>query len=391
MAAQDPSVYGIRQLTDEERQRVADNQARYQQGLQARQTQQAAQFENTLSLGLANQANRAYVPQAAAVTPAQLQPTALQQPPSVQPATPAMDQSVVAQPQPQPQQQATTLSPEILADANQRIADTLAANQAPAQIAGERGNYNMANTSTVDAQGNVTSNIQGPQSAGLGGLGSFGGESASQYLQRMAQQDQQQAAAVAANRREAQEGVQRIGLRNAITQGSPQERRAARQELEALDQRAGLRVQDTGATQRQSMQNEGEQLRAQIAGQAGVQSALARAAGAQQAAQIAGQFGLQRAETTALGRIGAAEITANTAAQSGSNVLAQQRARQLQIQEQLLRQAQEAGDVSGAFAAAGLSRPPAPVYTDPLTGAPLSEEAVRILQQQAMSRLVPQQ
>jgi hypothetical protein len=135
------------------------------------------------------------------------------------------------------------------------------------------------------------------------------------------------------------------------------------------------------------MQLAGEQARAQIAGAAGVQAALARAAGAQQAAQIAGEFGLQRAETSALGRINAAEVAAQASANSGTNLLAQQRARQLAIQEQLLLQAQEAGDVSGTFAAAGLSRPPVQEYIDPLTGAPLTPDQVRILQQQALARL----
>lgn len=289
-----------------------------------------------------------------------------------------------------PTQQApgTTLSPDILADANQRIARTLAESRTIGpQPGAERGDFNLATTSRVGPGGEITSTLRQPRSAGLSGLGSFGGESASQYLQRIAQQDQQQAAAVRERRREAQEGIERIGLRNAITQGTPQERRAARQQLEALDQRAGLRISEAGATERQALQLQGDVLRAETAGAAGLQAALARAAGQQQAAETAGRFDLQQAETTALGRVAAAQEGTRT----GANLLATQRARQLAIQEELLRQAQAAGDVSGTFAAAGLSRPPTQGYTDPLTGAPLSNEQIRLLQQQALSRLSPQQ
>jgi hypothetical protein len=154
-----------------------------------------------------------------------------------------------------------------------------------------------------------------------------------------------------------------------------------------LDQRAGLRISEAGATERQGLQLQGDVLRAETAGAAGLQAALARAAGQQQAAQVAGQFGLQQAGIAAQGRVAAAQEGTRT----GTNLLAAQRARQLELQEQLLRQAQAAGDVSGTFAAAGLSRPPAQEYIDPLTGAPLSPEQVRLLQQQALSRLSPPQ
>lgn len=284
--------------------------------------------------------------------------------------------------------QGTTLSPDILADANQRIARTLAESRTVGpQPGAERGDFNLATTSRVSPGGEITSTLRQPTNIIEGGYGGFGGGRGTAFLQQMAQQDQQDAAVARERRREAQEGVERIGLRNAMTQGTPQERRAARQQLEALDQRAGLRLSETGATARQGMQLQGDILRAETAGAAGIQAAQARAAGLQQAAETAGRFGLQRAETTALGRVAAAQESTRT----GANALAAQRARQLAIQEELLRQAQAAGDVSGTFAAAGLSRPPTQEYIDPLTGAPLSPEQVRLLQQQALSRLDQQQ
>jgi hypothetical protein len=278
------------------------------------------------------------------------------------------------------------LSPDILADANQRIAQTLAQSRTMGpQPGAERGDFNQATTSRVGPDGQITSTLRQPTNIIEGGYGGFGEGRGTAYLQQMAQQDQQEAARFREQRQSAQEDVERIGLRNAMTQGTPQERRAARQQMEALDQRAGARVSEGGAAERQAMQLRGAELTAQTSGAAAVQAAQTRADAQQQAAEITGRYGLQRAETTALGRVGAAEIGAN----SGANLLAQQRAQQLAIQQQLMLQAQEAGDVSGTFAAAGLSRPPEPQYTDPLTGAPLSAEQVRRLQQQALSRLAP--
>ena len=54
-------------------------------------------------------------------------------------------------------------------------------------------------------------------------------------------------------------------------------------------------------------------------------------------------------------------------------------------------QAQEAGDVGGTFAAYGLSRPAERVYTDPVTGAPLSDKQVQLLQAQNLQRLTAPQ
>lgn len=270
---------------------------------------------------------------------------------------------------------------------NELVADRIRTTQAPAPITGARGDFNLATTSRVSPSGEITSTLRQPTNIIEGGYGGFGGGRGTAYLQQIAQQDARGAAAQQQRQREASEAVERIGLRNAMERGTPQERRAARQQIEALDQRAGLRISEAGATERQGLQLQGDVLRAETAGAAGLQAALARAAGQQQAAQVAGQFGLQQAGIAAQGRVAAAQEGTRT----GTNLLAAQRARQLELQEQLLRQAQAAGDVSGTFAAAGLSRPPAQEYIDPLTGAPLSPEQVRLLQQQALSRLSPPQ
>lgn len=67
--------------------------------------------------------------------------------------------------------------------------------------------------------------------------------------------------------------------------------------------------------------------------------------------------------------------------------LAAQRAALIEQQLSLGQTARDEGDVSGVFAAYGLSRPAERVYTDPVTGAPLSAEQVRRLQAQSLQRL----
>ena len=206
---------------------------------------------------------------------------------------------------PQPE---TTLSPQTLAATNQRIQAALDANRAPAQIPGERGNYNLANTSNVDAQGNITTRLRQPDNIIEGGYGQFGGGRAAQFLAS------RRAPTASGGMSNASEEVR---LRNQLTSNDPFERRAAREQM-ATRQALAL---DAGATERTGMQLEGEQLRASLAGEAAVQAAQARAAGQQQAADIAGQYGLAQAETSGLARLGAAQLSAN----SGANALANTR------------------------------------------------------------------
>lgn len=62
---------------------------------------------------------------------------------------------------------------------------------APAAIPGVRGDYNLANTSTVDAAGNISSTLRQPVGAGLTfGFGENGAPTAREVLDRFAAQDQ---------------------------------------------------------------------------------------------------------------------------------------------------------------------------------------------------------
>lgn len=282
----------------------------------------------------------------------------------------------------------TTLSPNILADANQRIAQTLREGQGTGPMPGaERGVFNQQTTSRVSPDGQITSTLPRPQSEGLTGLGQFGAVSPAQYLAGASQFDQARTERRLQAGQEARLGLERSALQADTTRGSATSRAAARQALRAFETQQGAQalqnIQETGATRRAGLQTQAELARAQVAGAAGLASAQAQAAGRLQQAQLTGEYGLASARERAAGTTRAAQVTAT----SPQAQLAAERARQLQIQQQILLQAQEAGDISGTFAAAGLSRPPAQVYIDPITGAPLSEEQVRLLQQQGLSRL----
>ena len=62
---------------------------------------------------------------------------------------------------------------------------------APAAIPGVRGDYNLANTSTVDAAGKISSTLRQPVGAGLTfGFGENGAPTAREVLDRFAAQDQ---------------------------------------------------------------------------------------------------------------------------------------------------------------------------------------------------------
>lgn len=278
------------------------------------------------------------------------------------------------------------LSPQTLEATNQRIQTALDANRAPAQIPGERGNYNLANTSNVDAQGNITTRLRQPDNIIEGGYGQFGGGRAAQFLAS------RRAPAASGGMSNASEEVR---LRNQLTSDDPFERRAAREQM-ATRQALAL---DAGATQRTGMQLEGEQLRASLAGEAAVQAAQARAAGQQQAAQIQGQYGLQEAQARAQGAVGAAQVAAG----SGSNALSQVRAEQVARQLAVAQAAEEAGDLAGRDRALGISQGTAGrVQTDALgnpiaistpTGVrPLTPEEIAAIQQaSAQYRVSPAQ
>lgn len=264
---------------------------------------------------------------------------------------------------PQPE---TTLSPQTLAATNQRIQAALDANRAPAQIPGERGNYNLANTSNVDAQGNIITRLRQPDNIIEGGYGQFGGGRAAQFL---------------ASRRNTggsggmSDASEEVRLRTALTSNNPQERRAAREQM-ATRQAMAL---DAGATERQGMQLEGEQVRAQVAGLAAVQAAEASAAGRQSAAQLAGEYGLREAQTKAQGAVAAAETTAGSGTNLLSRVRAEQEARRLAVAQAAF----ESGDTATGERALGIAQPAAPRLTVDMSGNVVAADGRPVTQAEA--------
>lgn len=271
-----------------------------------------------------------------------------------------------------------------LAGVNQAIAQTLEAGRAPTPIAGERGNYNMANTSTVDTQGNITSRLRQPDNIIEGGYGGFGGGRAQAYLSQFA----------APRQGGMSEASDEVRLRNQLASENPFERRAAR---EQVANRQALQL-DAGATQRTAMQLGAEQQRAQLSGLAALQAAQTTAAGRQAAAQLDAQSRVEAARATSLGRLGAAQISAGSGANSLSQVRAEQTARQLAVAQA----AEEAGDLALRDRALGISQgAPGRVQTDALgnpigistpTGVrPLTPEEIASLRAASAQYSVPAQ
>ena len=150
--------------------------------------------------------------------------------------------------------------------------------------ANQRGNYSMTGTSP-----DVIADAARRSYTGSGGVNfGFAPGGARQYLDSMALKDE----ARAQRRAAIQADVERIGLRNAMTQGTPQERRAARQQMEALDARMNLGTEQTGQTARQRIATAGDIQRAGITAQASMAGSEMDAMSRLQAAQITGEYGL---------------------------------------------------------------------------------------------------
>ena len=296
------------------------------------------------------------------------------------PTAPPTAQPQIAQ---QPPAQLAPIPAPVSTATTPQTAQPQPAVQATAPTPTERGNYNMANTSTVDVRGNIASNLQAPQSAGLSGLGSFGGESAGQYLQRMAAQDAQTAERQQVRRAEISDDVERIGLRNTMTQGTPQERRAARQQLETLDQRATMRTQEQGENQRQAAQGATELQRTNVAGQFGLQQEAMRGAAGMQQAELTGQYGLAGREAAASASLAVAEAKGRSGAELKSQAEAISEVRRQAIADE----AEQAGDFATRDRALGISQPAAARLTQDALGNVVAVDGRPVTAQEAQAYL----
>lgn len=268
---------------------------------------------------------------------------------------------------------ASTLSPENQAVIAQDRANLAAAfpparevgqvpmpvNQGPT-YANERGNYSMTGTSP-----DVIADARRRADTGSGGVNfGFAPGEARAYLDKMAGQDAAKAAQVALRRQAIADDVKRIGLRNAMTKGTPQERRAARQEMEALDQRAALAMQQTGETARAGMGLAAELQRAQTTAGANLAAAQATAAGRLQAAQIEGQYGLQSAMAKQESTLTAEMLKQMSPSQQKAALEGQM----LRAQLDLAGQYDARGDYSARDRALGIAQPMAPKPIQDISG-----------------------
>lgn len=217
---------------------------------------------------------------------------------------------------------------------NRGLADAISATRADAPIyqPQERGNYNMYNTDQAALASRAA------PTAGINfGFGVNGAPTARDYLETMRAQDAAEARATEIRRAQAQADVARIGIRNRMESDDPFVRRAARDELAALEGRLGMQVSETAATDRQQMQGDTSR---DVAG-------------------IQGQFGLAQAGVQAEGGITQQQIASDQRAQQVAAMLAQEQAqfeanptnRRNAIASSLAQAMLEAGDVQGAISA----------------------------------------
>lgn len=287
--------------------------------------------------------------------------------------------------------QGTTLTPDILADANQRIAQTLTTRRQPqttGAVTPERGVYNVQ---TVDRD--VLAQRAAP-TAGLTGLGQFGGQSAADYLATTRAQDQDVATRRQQVGAEARLGLERSALQADAARGTGDARLAARRNLAAFEAQQLQQTQESGATERTGMEVAARQEQARQQAAANVLAAQTQAEGQLGAAQLRGQFGLQEAELT--GQLGVQAATqraagAVSAAQAGVNPLNQQRAELLATRLRQLNAKIAAGtatdeDFLNFTSTNAAARENAP--TSPISGARLTPELEQALQQQELDRLL---
>ena len=244
--------------------------------------------------------------QQAADTPAAVTPAIAGTPSAAQTQAPAVtNEQVLAQDRAntaafvasQPGAPTTTLSPDLLAETNQRIASAIEGSRGPT-YANKRGEYSMTGTSP-----DVVADARRRADTGSGGINfGFAPGEATARMQGYAAQDVQRQAAFQAKRQRLDAAVEGIGLRNTIAQATdPQVRRAAQTRLAALETSGNLATQQAGETGRAGIAANAGLARAGIAGQAAISAAQQDAAARLQAAELTGQFGLKSAQAKAAG------------------------------------------------------------------------------------------
>ncbi len=257
---------------------------------------------------------------------------------------------------------ADRLSPDILAQTNEGIANAIADGRSPT-LPAERGNYNMYNTDRAALAARAA------PTAGLT-MGFTPGEATARMAGYRAA-DRADAAQAQLRKDRARAAVDRIGLRNAMTNGSPQERRAARMEMEALDLRQNLDTQQLGDTDRQRISSAGDVERARVTGEFGLRQAGVTGEYGLDAENIRGQYGLREADIVGNAAVGKALAS--------TDPKAMQEAQLLQTRNQLLLTAIANNDEEAIrFYSSNKYAPVQQASTDAMTGIPLTPEEIAV-------------
>lgn len=315
----------------------------------------------------------------AAVTPAAATPAIAGTPSVAQTQAPAVtNEQVLAQDRAntaafvasQPGAPTTTLSPDLLAETNQRIASAIEGSRGPT-YANKRGEYSMTGTSP-----DVVADARRRADTGSGGINfGFAPGEATARMQGYAAQDAQRQAAFQAKRQRLDAAVEGIGLRNTIAQATdPQVRRAAQTRLAALETSGNLATQQAGETDRAGISAGADIERARIAGQYGLLGAQTQGEYGLEGEDIAGKYGLLAADIKARADRSVAAASVDPKKQQEAMLLA---ARNQQLLDAIARDDQEAI----RFYTSGKYAPVAQGDRSPISGITYDKPTVAAMQE----------
>lgn len=366
----------------------ADYITRQAEGVMAGGYEDAAGAAASLRGRTASQGRELLGVQQAADTPAAVTPAIAGTPSAAQTQAPAMtNEQVLAQDRAntaafvasQPGAPTTTLSPDLLAETNQRIASAIEGSRGPT-YANKRGEYSMTGTSP-----DVVADARRRADTGSGGINfGFAPGEATARMQGYAAQDAQAREAFQAKRQRLDAAVEGIGLRNAMEKGNAFERKAAGARMEELQKQGLLATQQAGETERANIAAGAELERARIAGQYGLLGAQTQGEYGLEGEDIAGKYGLLAADIKAQADQRVASASVDPKKQQEAVLLA---ARNQQLVDAIKRNDQEAIRfyTSGKYApvAQGDKSPYSGVTYDPATLATL-QESERLSAQQRL-------
>ena len=269
----------------------------------------------------------------------------------------------------QPGAPTTTLSPDLLAETNQRIASAIEGSRGPT-YANKRGEYSMTGTSP-----DVVADAHRRADTGSGGINfGFAPGEATARMQGYAAQDARAREAFQTKRQRLDAAVEGIGLRNTMEKGNVFERRAAGARMEELQKQGLMATQQEGETGRANIAAGAELERARIAGQYGLLGAQTQGEYGLEGQDIAGKYGLLAADIKAQADQQVAAASVDPKKQQEAMLLA---ARNQQLLDAIARDDQEAI----RFYTSGKYAPVAQGDRSPISGITYDKPTVAAMQE----------